>query len=274
MRATIRGTETHFVDRGAGRPLVLVHGLGESTFIWRHLIPRLERHFRVCAVDLPGFGESAPAADDDYSLDAMAEHVVALAGHLDLRDAVLVCHSFGGQTGIHALLRDPARFTGLVALDTTIPGIEGSQISPPFKAGFEALASEGVGESLMEATNRSQMQGILESLYSDGHVATDEEIEHFHRPYQTAEGRRAFLAHLRKFLGDGDRLASELHRIAVSTLIVWGANDQLIAPSLGRALSDRIRDSKLEIIEGCGHNPHEERPERVARAIVERFATA
>lgn len=264
MRMRLNGQEIHYVDSGAGRPLVLVHFLGGSVFFWRPLIDHTNRHFGVCALDLPGFGESIPPPDNDYSISAMADHVVALARDLRLQDAVLVCHSFGGKTGIRALLRDSSRFTGLVLIDTAVGDAR-------FRPGFHALAVRGLGEGLMSLVNRRETQRVMKSIYSGDHVITEEEIEQFMLPFQTRERRRAYSAYLRDFLGEGGRLTSELNGIAVPTLILWGARDRFLAPAHGKMLNDRIQDSKLEIIAGCGHSPHEEQPERVARTIIEKF---
>ncbi|HEU4475316.1 MAG TPA: alpha/beta fold hydrolase, partial [Methyloceanibacter sp.] len=79
-----------YQEQGSGRPLLLIHGFGASTFTWRHVAPGLARDHKVITVDLKGFGQSDKPFDSRYSVYDQAELLVQLIEDKDLRDLTLV----------------------------------------------------------------------------------------------------------------------------------------------------------------------------------------
>ena len=69
---SVDGTRIRYIEKGEGTPLVLVHGIPTSSFLWRAMIDELSAHGRVIAPDLPGFGLSDPPANGDYSISSYA----------------------------------------------------------------------------------------------------------------------------------------------------------------------------------------------------------
>jgi pimeloyl-ACP methyl ester carboxylesterase len=105
-------------DGGSGGvPVVLVHGGAASHAQWRAQLRHLRRTRRAIALDLRGFGASAPPADGDYTPEAMAEDVAAVADALRLDRFVLVGHSFGGHVVAAYARSHPDRLAGLVLAD-------------------------------------------------------------------------------------------------------------------------------------------------------------
>ena len=97
-------------DRGAGEPLVLLHGVATSRLVWRRVIERLAHDRRVIAVDVPGFGESEPAGPG-FDLDEVADR---LAAGLGLERFDLVGHSLGGAVAVATAARHPEAVRRLV----------------------------------------------------------------------------------------------------------------------------------------------------------------
>lgn len=110
----------HYLDEGEGRPLLLMHGNPDWSFLYRTMIPLLAPHFRCVAMDYPGFGLSVHPAGYSYLPSEHAKVVAELVEHLDLQDAVLVGQDWGGPIGFDVASRMPDRFTGLVAGNTMI----------------------------------------------------------------------------------------------------------------------------------------------------------
>ena len=71
-RVTVEGTDIRYVEQGEGKPIVLVHGIPTSSYLWRDMIGELAVHGRVIALDLPGFGFSDPPPEGDYSIATYA----------------------------------------------------------------------------------------------------------------------------------------------------------------------------------------------------------
>jgi haloalkane dehalogenase len=114
------GLRMAHVDEGDGRPVVLLHGEPTWSFLWRKVIgPLVEAGHRCLAPDLPGFGRSDKPTDIGwYTYDRHTAAVTAWLQELDVRDATLVVHDWGGPIGMRVAVEQPARVARLVILDT------------------------------------------------------------------------------------------------------------------------------------------------------------
>ena len=114
----VAGCDVHVVDVGQGPVLFMLHGNPTWSFLYRKLIRALAPRFRCVAIDLPGFGLSRAPAGYRYTPEAHRDVVVAVLDALDLRDATLVAHDWGGPIGLAAALRRPQRLTAYVLGNT------------------------------------------------------------------------------------------------------------------------------------------------------------
>jgi haloalkane dehalogenase len=114
------GLRLAHLDEGEGRPVVFIHGEPTWSFLWRRVIPAVrDAGFRCVAPDLPGFGRSDKPVDLQwYSYDRHTDSVAALFEELDLRDATLVVHDWGGPIGLRVATEHPDRVARIVILDT------------------------------------------------------------------------------------------------------------------------------------------------------------
>src|SRR5262249_4219640 len=123
--ATIRGRRIRYAEIGGGPAVVLIHGQGGSWQWWLRVMPKVARHVRMIAVDLPGFGQSEPIAAED---DVFGEHVATIAGlldHLGLARATVVGHSMGGLVALQLACDHPERVAGLL-----LTNAGGANVSP------------------------------------------------------------------------------------------------------------------------------------------------
>lgn len=117
--AEIAGRRYHYLDEGRGQPLLMVHGNPTWSFYWRRLIDHFRRTHRVVAVDHIGCGLSDKPQDPAYySLQRNTDHLVTVIDRLELRDATLVVHDWGGAIGLGAALARPARFRAFILFNT------------------------------------------------------------------------------------------------------------------------------------------------------------
>ncbi len=114
----MEGGRLHYVDQGQGKPLLMVHGNPTWSFYFRELISGLSPTRRVVAVDHMGCGLSDKPQDYPYCLERHIENLAALIEHLDLREAALLVHDWGGAIGLGAALRSQPRFERLLLLNT------------------------------------------------------------------------------------------------------------------------------------------------------------
>jgi haloalkane dehalogenase len=114
------GLRLAHLDEGEGRPVLFLHGEPTWSFLWRKVIPPVrDAGYRCIAPDLPGFGRSDKPVDFDwYSYDRHVSAVAPLLDELDLRDATVVVHDWGGPIGLRLAVDHPDRITRIVVLDT------------------------------------------------------------------------------------------------------------------------------------------------------------
>ncbi len=110
---SIEGINIRYVEKGEGNPLVLVHGIPTSSFLWRDMIEELSAHGRVIAPDLPGFGFSAPPPNKDYTISNYARILASFLEALSIEKATLVCHDYGGPIALTYALRHPEKYNRL-----------------------------------------------------------------------------------------------------------------------------------------------------------------
>ena len=202
--ASVRGTTMAYVQEGAGRPLVLLHGNPTSSYLWRNVMPRLRGHGRVIAPDLVGHGDSAKlpgTGDARYSLAEHQAYVDALLTETDVReDVVLVGHDWGGPLVFDWARRHPDAVAGIAYLETIVM---------PFTwDGFGEIAElfrawrSPAGEELVLQGNQ-----FVEGLVPNAIMRTldDDEWAEYLRPWRTAgEDRRPMLTWPRQIPIDGE----------------------------------------------------------------------
>lgn len=255
--AEIDGVRVHYQEKGTGMPLVLLHGFTSSTYSWKDVFDPLSKNFRVIAVDLKGFGFSGKP-DGDYTRLAQASLVAHLLDYLKVERAWLCGNSMGGQVALNIAVKNPQRVAGLILIDSGGVAVTGgNSLAPSY------LLVPFVGRiltALAMTSDKLVREGLEKSFYDDAKI-TDDRVSYYYRPLQTRGGQ---LAALRARTQAGQfPIEQDLSSIKARTLIIWGAEDGVIPLAAGRKMNSLIKDSKLVIIEKCGHVPQEEMPERV-----------
>jgi pimeloyl-ACP methyl ester carboxylesterase len=256
----VNGTRVHYVEAGRGDPVVLVHGLGGSTFSFRYTVPELAQRHRVVAIDLRGFGYTERPEDADYSLSGQATLVQQAMGRLGIVRAAVVGHSMGGSVAMRLALQYPERVSRLVLVDAATDhemrrGARTGRLLRPLQP-ILALATR----------NQAFRRFALRSVVHDPAFVTPEVIDGYFRPLRMNGTMRAFAS-----LGAQRRRDAPLdpERIRQRTLVLWGEHDRLIPLARGEELARRIPNAQLEVIPGAAHLPLEEQPELSNKALEE-----
>jgi len=257
----VDGVRLHYVSAGQGSPVLLIHGLGASTFSYRYTIPELSRHFRVIAPDLLGFGYSARPADADYSLTAQARRLRALLDALGIERAAVVGHSMGGALAMRFATSYAERVSRLVLID--------SAVDRELRRGgrlvwlFQALLP--VGALFTIHSRRFRRRALRVSVHDPAHV-TDEVVEGYFRPARMKGHLRALGRTMASWWQDE---LVEPERIAQPTLLLWGEHDRLLPPRVGEELARRIPNAKLMVVPSAGHQVPEEQPALANRLLLD-----
>jgi pimeloyl-ACP methyl ester carboxylesterase len=254
--ADVDGVRIHYQEKGAGAPLVLLHGYTASTFAWKDVFDPLSEQFRVIAVDMKGFGFSGKP-DGDYTRRAQGELVIKLLDHLKIDRAILCGNSMGGEVSMHTAVRHPNRVSALILVDSSGVTVSGGSSTAPSVAGWPVI-----GPALMSLalTSDSMVRNGLRQCFYDKSTVTDEQVAAYYRPLKTRDGQHA--AYLARVQAAIDPIEPEINKIGQPTLIIWGAEDELIPLEAGRRLNSLIAGSRLVVFDKCGHVPQAEMPAR------------
>jgi pimeloyl-ACP methyl ester carboxylesterase len=266
----VGGLPTRYLTAGAGPPLVMLHGAGDSAFDWRWVLPALAVTHRVYAPDLPGTGGTArPAAD--YSSAFFERFVAGFLDALDIERAVMVGNSIGGLVALRSAFSEPSRVAALVLADSA--GL-GRAVNPV----LTSVNVPGLGEAAIPLWRTrvgayQRAWGRTALLFARPGGVPREWLADQCRLALSPGFLEAHLATLRAQVGPvGQRevLVERLPHLEVPTLVVWGARDRVFPKSQAQVATARLRGGSLEIIPDCGHLPHVERSELFVAAL-ERF---
>ena len=259
--ADIDGVRLHYQEKGTGTPLVLIHGYTSSTYSWKEVFEPLSKNFRVIAVDLKGFGFSGKP-DGDYTRRAQALLAAHLIDYLKIEKAWLCGNSMGGEVALNVALANPERVAGLILIDSAGVEVPGSGSLAPRYLQLPVVGR--VLTALALTSDKLVRQGLQKSFYDQTKI-TNERVANYYRPLQTRGGQLAAVRARTQW--DLFPIETDLTRIHLPTLIIWGAEDRLIPLAAGRKMNSYIKDSKLVVFDSCGHLPQEEMPERVVDEI-------
>jgi pimeloyl-ACP methyl ester carboxylesterase len=260
------GHRLHYVDEGAGEPVLFVHGTPSWSFEWRHLIRALSATHRCVAPDHLGFGLSDRPRDAAYTPEAHAERLAAFVARLGLDGVTLVVHDYGGPIGLPLALADRPRVRRLVVLNSWMWSFAGDRDMER----AARVAGGAIGRFLYRHANLS-LKVIMPSAYGDRRKLTPEIHRQYLAPFPDAWSRGAVLWPLASaLLGSGahyDALWRERHRLrALPALVVWGTADSAFRPhNLARWREALPHATVVEL--PVGHWPQEEAPDAVADAV-------
>jgi pimeloyl-ACP methyl ester carboxylesterase len=260
--ADLDGLRIHYLDKGEGTPVVLIHGYTSSTYTWKDQFDELSKKYRVIAVDLKGFGFS-DKPDGDYSRRAQGEVVASLLDRLQIPRAWLVGNSMGGETALNVAVAHPDKVLGLVLIDSAGIKVQGRTSLAPWYLQMPVL---GRLLTALALTSDQLVRAGLEKSFFDDSKVTDERVNAYYQPLKTQGGQLSATRARAQF--ELFPIEDRIPGIKVPTLIIWGAEDTLIPLEAGRKLNELISGSKLVIFEKCGHVPQEEMPERVLSEIA------
>ncbi len=259
----LAGRRTHFVKRGQGNPVVLIHGFNLDWHTWMRNLDYLAAEWEVFAPDLWGQGYST-RMPMDYGYDLFEEQIRLFMDALGIQKASLIGHSMGGGTSIVFALRNPGRVNKLVLVDST-----GIPTQLPFRSRIFRLP--GVAEFLLSLrTDRIRRMNLEDIWIHDADTLSEEDFRKFVR-YQKIEGTtEAILAILRKdFFNTLEEEISDLGHLNISTLIVWGREDVSLPVRNAEMMHRLMPGSRLEILDHAGHLANYDRADAFNELVID-----
>jgi len=262
--ADLPGGRIVYVRRGSGPPTVLLHGIPLSLVTWRHNIDHLARTATVLAVDLRGFGRSGKPVNADYTVPGHARAIEDLLSRLDLGPVNLVGSSYGCAVAMTLADVAPARVSKLVLINPVC--YPGGRHSAARLARIGVLGMAARSSLRHAALGKRILASRLRSSYASFTQATPELVDAYYELLTREHGEKTYLATLRCL--DELEVARRVPALTREALIIWGAQDRVLPVADAQRLDSELPSSRLEILDGVGHFPQEEVPDRVNRLIA------
>ena len=259
------GLRLAHLDEGDGRPVVFVHGEPTWSFLWRTVIPPVrDAGFRCIAPDLPGFGRSdKPVELDWYTYDRHTASLAALFETLDLREATLVVHDWGGPIGLRVATEQPERVSRIVILDTGL--FTGHQPMNDawmaFRNFVERTEDVPIGLLVRRACKRDP---------------GDQVVAGYEAPFPNAAskaGARAFplilpLSPDAPGAGAGQAVLDALRGDARPKLVLWADSDPVLPLETGERFARALGTEVDHVIADAGHFLQEDAGPEIGRRIA------
>lgn len=259
----LSGRRTHFIGRGQGDPVLLIHGFNLDWHTWTRNLDALAAHFQVYAPDLwgQGFSTREPL---DYGYPLFSEQILMFMDALGIEKASLVGHSMGGGAAIVFSLHNPQRVEKLVLLDSA-----GIPNPLPFRS--KVFKLPGVAEFLLSLpTDRIRRKNLVDIWVHNADLLSDRYYAEFTR-YQKIQGTtEALLSILRRdfFNTLSDEIRS-LGELDIPTLIIWGREDRSLPVRCAEVMHRLLPGSRLEVLDQAGHLANFDRSETFNRLVID-----
>jgi haloalkane dehalogenase len=260
------GIRLAHLDVGSGPPVVFMHGEPTWSFLWRKVIPPVrDAGYRCIAPDLPGFGRSdKPVEIGWYTYERFAASILALVDELDVRDATIVVHDWGGPIGLRVAVERPDRIARIVVLDTGL--FTGHQPMNDAWMAFRAFVerTEDLPVGLL----------VRRACLND---PGDEVIAAYDAPFPNAAakaGARAFplilpLTPDAPGADAGQRVLAALRGDARPKLFLWAESDPVLPLETGRRFAAALGGEIDHVIAGASHFLQEDAGPEIGALIAD-----
>ncbi|MCD0449436.1 alpha/beta fold hydrolase [Actinocorallia sp. API 0066] len=266
------GKKIFVAETGDGPPVLLLHGGGpgaSGVSNYRRNIAALAEHFRVIVPDLPGYGRSTKGVDATDPFGYLADGIRGLLDALGLDRAHLVGNSYGGACALRLALDTPERVERMVLMGPGGVGTSRGLPTPGLKSLLAYYGGDGPSRAKLEKFIREYLvfnaAQIPDSVIDERYEASVDPEVVAAPPLRRPSGPGALKTLLRMDFTRDARLA----RLAVPTLVVWGARDKVNRPSGGAALVERMPDCDLYVVANTGHWVQFERPDLFNRLCAD-----
>jgi pimeloyl-ACP methyl ester carboxylesterase len=246
----IEGAKIHYVDSGEQTEqklsIVFVHGAGSSQEVWALQMEEFGKKYRCITIDLSGHGNSGPGPEETSIEEGFAYELAGLIEHLSLSDFVLIGHSMGGGVVMSYVLNDAfPRPKALVLVDTScdldLAKLGAGMTLETFDTFLEILRDKikGRNKKAMEIIEREERMKIKNPFIMQRDIAAV----------------------------DGFDITARVHEIDLPTLVLVGADDDIITPVIAGALEKKLPRGDIAVIKKADHVPMLQNPEEFNRIL-------
>jgi pimeloyl-ACP methyl ester carboxylesterase len=246
------GLSTHYIEKGVGETVILLHGFFYDTFMWNKNIDVLAERFKVYAFDLWGFGYSTRESLD-YGYPLYTNQLLKFMDVLEIPKAALIGQSMGGGTIINFTVSNRERVNKIILVDAA-----GMPNRLPIMGRISNLPK--LGEFMYGLnTNFIRRMTLGNTFLYKKHLITEEYFENATRFHKIKGSTEVMLQVTRKQFFD--TLIDEIKKLSlldIPILIVWGREEKSIPLAVGEEMHKILKGSRLEILDQAGHCAHDD----------------
>lgn len=254
------GINLYYETHGSGEPLVLIEGLGYSSWMWYKQVEELSKHFKLIIFDNRGVGQS-DKPDEEYSIELFANDTVEVLLALNIEKAHFLGVSMGGFIAQEVAIRYPEIVDKLILCSTSFGGpgsvpIPQETLDVMFKGGGKYNSVDEIRDVIGIALDKrciDENQDVLDKIMK----------EKMDNPQPKYAYQKQLMA------GASFNAEDRLCKIKAETLILAGKGDRVVPFENSKLLNQKIVNSKYEVIEGAGHVFLMEKPDITNKLIVE-----
>ena len=250
----IEGMDVHYRDEGDPKdsiPIVLIHGTGSSLHTFDTWTQQLISEYRVIRMDLPAYGLTGPFLNRTYTITNYVDFINNFLSKLNIKQCILAGNSLGGHIAWNYTLKHPNSVNKLILIDAS--GYPSTAQSTPIA--FKLAKTPLVKNLFKFITPRALAKSSIENVYYDKSKVNNELIDRYFELTLSEGNRQAFVDKLATSHITSDYKNIKL--IKQKTLILWGAQDQLIPTTHAQQFHEDLLNDTLVILQNVGHVPME-----------------
>jgi len=263
----ISGVKVRYKQIGKGQDILLIHGVPGSIEDWEPVISSLSSNRRVTVYDRPGQGYSS-AESIGYNLEHNANIALGLINELNLKNVIVVGHSYGGSVIMALAARNPHQIKAFIPVAGATYPVE--NIEPIFSLiripiigrGFAAVVSSLIGPAMVK-------DGLNQAFHPNEHIIPEGFIDTRVKIWLQTKVLVSTAREELNLNSDLEKIIPNYGNISKKFFIMHGDNDLLVPKGDSLKLHKIIRNSKLLILSNTGHQVQYERPEILIRTINE-----
>ena len=259
----VDGMNVHYHEVGSGYPLVMLHSYGPGTTGWitfHKVLPAFAEHFRCIVMDLPNFGRTGPVVYEEPLHNLQARTALGLMDELGIDRAHLLGNSQGGQSAMVLAMKEPERVNKLVFGACRIR--TGGDL---YLMGNRPSEGSLVTSEVRHNPTRENVRRYLVTHIDDNALVTDVLVDYI---YHTYTGNPDHIEADAKSVSVPYDHGVDLPNITAPSLVIWGRYDRMCVFEIGIAALNNIADSRLVLLNNCGHWVPFEKPEEYTSHVL------
>lgn len=260
----LMGMQVHYRDEGNKAdttPLLLIHGMSSSLNTFDSVALLLREQRRVISIDMPAFGLTGPNPENKYSFTYYSQFLDSFLTRLGVPVCDIAGNSLGGGIAWQFTTAHPEKVRKLILIDASGYPVKNTRGS----LGFKIATTPVINNLMLYITPKALVRKSLEGIYYNKNIVTEAQVTRFHDVAISQGNRKAFMSIMKNGFEQEPEKISTIHK---PTLIIWGEKDGLIPLENAYLFQKNIKGSKLVVLNGVGHVPMEEAPQKTAMIIA------